>query len=231
MASDLSVLFEDDDLLAVDKPAGVVVHPTYRNPAGTLMDALREYAREWPVGHRPSLAGRLDKLTSGAVIVAKTAAIHAALQRGLWEKDYLALVHGCVTVERGEIDLRLRVDESDRRRVLASATVGKPSLTRFERIACGGELSLLRCRALTGRRHQIRVHLASSGWPIVGDPSYRTPWKNDPQLRAFSRQALHAWRVAFDHPVTGLRIAIEAPVPGDLRDLLASAFDLKSLGL
>jgi 23S rRNA pseudouridine1911/1915/1917 synthase len=236
-------LYEDEDLLAADKPAGVVVHPTYKNPEGTLMDALRNHARGWAAGCRPSLVGRLDKLTSGIVIVAKTAGVHAALQRGLAsarsEKHYLALVYGGASLERGEIDLRLRVDESDRRRVIASDS-GKPSVTRFERIATTGAVSLLRCRPLTGRRHQIRVHLASSGWPIVGDPAYPEqgqPWLHIEdaglrrRLRAFPRQALHAWRVAFDHPVSGARVAIEAPIPADLRDLLASAFDLESFGL
>jgi 23S rRNA pseudouridine1911/1915/1917 synthase len=244
LADRVSLLYEDEHLLAADKPAGVVVHPTYKNPAGTLIDALRDHARGWAAGCRPSLVGRLDKLTSGVVIVAKTAGVHAALQRGVaWEKDYLALVYGGVNPERGEIDLRLRVDEFDRRRVIASATVGKPCVTRFERITAIDGLSLLRCRPLTGRRHQIRVHLASNGWPIVGDPGYPAqgpeaqPWLRIEdsglrrRLRAFPRQALHAWRVAFDHPVTGVRVAIESPIPADLRDLLASAFDLETLGL
>ena len=147
------------------------------------------------------------------------------------EKDYLAVVYGRVNVARGEIDLRLGRDRGDRRRVVGSATVGMASLTRFERLARvaapGAGLSLLRCRLATGRTHQIRVHLAARGWPLVGDPVYGEPrWSQiaDPRLaatlRAFPRQALHAWRVGMIHPATGAALEIEAPVPDDLRELL-----------
>jgi 23S rRNA pseudouridine1911/1915/1917 synthase len=230
------VLYEDEHLLVVDKPAGIVVHPTHRHLAGTMMNALLWYARTWPPACRPSIVGRLDKLTSGLVVVARTAAIHAALQRA-WsssqtEKDYLALVYGRVRSARGVIELGLRRDPADRRRVIASATLGASSITRFERVgrvpAPRVGLSLLRCRLVTGRTHQIRVHLASQGWPIVGDPVYGLPrWKEiaDPPLaealRCFPRQALHAWRVAFAHPVTRQRLLVEAPVPEDLAGLLA----------
>jgi len=242
----LDILFEDDHLLALDKPAGVVMHPSYKNAAGTLLNALLWHARGWPAPQRPSLVGRLDKLTSGVVVVAKTAAVHAALQRTMAssaraavaqadgaasEKDYLALVYGRVNVARGEIDLRLGKDRHDPRRIVASARVGAPSLTRFERLARVAApatgLSLLRCRLVTGRTHQIRVHLAARGWPIVGDPAYGEPrWRQiiDTSLaaavRAFPRQALHAWRVAMTHPVTRRRLVFEAPVPRDLDDLM-----------
>jgi 23S rRNA pseudouridine1911/1915/1917 synthase len=234
----LDVLYEDDHLLAFDKPAGVVVHPTYRHAAGTMMNALLWHARGWPATARPSLVGRLDKLTSGLVVVAKTAAIHAALQRSMTspdsEKAYLAVVYGRVNRARGEIDLRLGKDRGDRRRVVASADVGAPSLTRFERLARVSApragLSLLRCRLVTGRTHQIRVHLAARGWPIVGDPVYGEPrWSRiiDPALaatlRAFPRQALHAWRVSVAHPVTRERLLFEAPLPGDFEDLLRAS--------
>jgi 23S rRNA pseudouridine1911/1915/1917 synthase len=162
----LDILFEDEHLLALNKPAGVVMHPSYKNAAGTLLNALLWHARGWPVPQRPSLVGRLDKLTSGVVVVAKTAAIHAALQRTMAaaaEKDYLAVVYGRVNVARGEIDLRLAKDRRDPRRVVASAHVGAASLTRFERLARVAApavgLSLVRCRLVTGRTHQIRVHL------------------------------------------------------------------------
>jgi len=231
----LEVLYEDEHLIAIDKPAGMVVHPTYKHAANTLMNALLWRARAWPSPQRPSLVSRLDKLTSGVVVVAKDAAAHAALQRAMamndGDKDYLAIVYGRVNVPRGEIDLRLEKDRSDRRKVAASATVGAESLTRFERLgrvaAPRAGLSLLRCRLATGRTHQIRVHLAARGWPLVGDPMYGEPrWSqiDDPLLaatvRAFARQALHAWRVAFTHPMTRARLTIEAPVPRDLADLL-----------
>ena len=234
----LDLLYEDDYLLAIDKPAGVVVHPTYKNTAGTTMNALLWHAREWPAPQRPSLVSRLDKLTSGVILVARTAAAHAALQRTLAHadsaKDYLAVVYGRVNVARGEIDLRLGADQRDRRKVVASTTVGAASLTRFERLARVAApragLSLLRCRLETGRTHQIRVHLAARGWPLVGDPMYGEPrWEQvaDPllaaTLRAFPRQALHAWRVAFTHPISRERLTIEAPVPKDLQDLIKAA--------
>ena len=235
----LDVIHEDDQLLAVNKPPGIVVHPTYKNAAGTLMTALRWYARGWPAGQRPSLVGRLDKLTSGVLIVAKTAATHAALQRELTsnrsEKEYLAVVYGRVNAARGVIDLRLGFDGNDRRRMMASAAAGLPSVTTFERVARGNGLSLLRCRLVTGRRHQIRVHLAARGWPIVGDPVYRTPAVNgtprwsripDPGLadlvRTFPRQALHAHRTRLTHPATGERLSIEAALPADIKKLLTA---------
>jgi 23S rRNA pseudouridine1911/1915/1917 synthase len=234
----VDVLYEDDELLAVNKPAGLVVHPTYKHTTATLMNALLWRARAWPAPRRPSLVSRLDKLTSGVVVVAKTATAHAALQRAMAandaEKDYLAIVYGRVNVVRGDIDLRLGRDRDDRRKVVASVTVGAESLTRFERLARVAApragLSLLRCRLATGRTHQIRVHLAARGWPLVGDPAYGEPrWSeiDDPQLasvlRAFPRQALHAWRVGFTHPITRARIGIEAPLPPDLESLLDAA--------
>ena len=174
----VDVLYEDDELLAVNKPAGLVVHPTYKHTTATLMNALLWRARAWPAPQRPSLVSRLDKLTSGVVVVAKTAPAHAALQRAMAandaEKDYLAMVYGRVNVARGDIDLRLGRDRDDRRKVVASVTVGAESLTRFERLARVAApragLALLRCRLATGRTHQIRVHLAARGWPLVGIP-------------------------------------------------------------
>jgi 23S rRNA pseudouridine1911/1915/1917 synthase len=233
----LRILFEDDYLLVVDKPAGVVVHPTYKNMTGTVMNALLWRARSWPAGERPSIVGRLDKLTSGIVVAAKTPVMHAALQRELAssrsEKDYLAVVYGRVNVRRGQIDLPLARDRADRRRVVVAPDQGAPSLTRFERLArvaapCGG-LSVLRCRLATGRTHQIRVHLAARGWPLVGDPVYgerpRIDVEDRPEaefVRAFPRQALHAWRLSLVHPITRERVSIEAPVPEDLARLLTT---------
>jgi 23S rRNA pseudouridine1911/1915/1917 synthase len=235
----LDVLYEDDVLLAVDKPAGLVVHPTFRHPAGTMMNALVARARGWPAEQRPSIVGRLDKLTSGIVVVAKTREAHAALQRLLHAgaaraKTYLALVYGRVTAARGAIDLRLARDPRDRRRVVASERAGARSVTTFERVARVAAprvgLALLRCTLVTGRRHQIRAHLKARGWPIVGDPVYGEPrWRDvdDPMLaaalRAFPHQALHATHVAFVHPVTGEAVEIDAPLPADVAALLETA--------
>ena len=190
----LEILFEDEWLMAVDKPAGLVVHPTYKNVSGTLLDAL--HARQPDATFSP--VGRLDKLTSGIVLLAKSGAMHADLQR-TWpaaEKEYLAVVDGHVEPMRGEIDLPLGTDPADRRRRIVRPD-GAASVTHYERVAGDGSRSLLRCRPFTGRRHQIRVHLAARGWPIVGDAVYGHA------LDGFPRHALHACRIAFIHPVTG----------------------------
>lgn len=230
----LDILFEDNHLLIVDKPAGVVSHPTFRHPSGTLMNALLGYARHWAQPQRPSLVGRLDKLTSGAVLVAKTTAAHALLQRTLAsarsEKAYLAVSYGLVDA-RAEIALRLRRHPDDRRRVIATQDDGLPSTTHVERLGAietGGSLvSLVCCRLATGRMHQIRVHLAARGWPIAGDSKYGRPATTigahdeiSEALRLFPRQALHAWRLAFTHPITREAVRVEAPVPADLLALI-----------
>ncbi len=224
----LDTLFEDGCLLAVAKPAGVVVHPAYRNRDGTLLDALRE--RSWPAAQRPSIVGRLDKGTSGVVLVAKHAAAHAALQRALAapqaEKMYLAIVLG-IPPSSGTIELPLTSDPADRRRRIVSER-GARSVTAFQRMECGdgpfGEVALLGCRLVTGRRHQIRVHLATNGWPILGDGVYGAT------VDGLARHALHAWRVAFAHPFSAQWIAIEAPPPQDFCSLLYSAFAETSSG-
>jgi 23S rRNA pseudouridine1911/1915/1917 synthase len=233
----LHVIYEDDALVAVNKPAGLVVHPTYRHPSGTLMNALLWHARDWPQGARPSLVGRLDRLTSGVLLVAKSRAIHSALQRTLAspraEKQYLAVVYGHVNAARGTIDTRLSRSRQ-KRRTVADAASGAPSQTIFQRLrrakAPRVGLALVCCRLVTGRTHQIRVHLAERGWPIVGDPKYGQPLWSDiddralsAALQAFPRQALHAWRLSFNHPVGGQAVTCEAPLPADFRQLLMDA--------
>jgi len=201
------ILWEDEWLLAVDKPAGLVVHPTYKNASGTLLDAL--HARDGD--RRLFLLGRLDRLTSGVVLVAKSREIYAAVQRN-WqqvEKEYLAVVEGRVEPARGDISLPLGTDPADRRRRVVRPD-GAPSVTRFERLASDGDRSLLRCRPLTGRRHQIRVHLAARGWPVVGDAVYGRA------LDGFPRFALHAQRVGLLHPVTGAAVRLESAVAEDI---------------
>jgi 23S rRNA pseudouridine1911/1915/1917 synthase len=230
----LCAVYEDEWLLALDKPPGLVVHPTYKNWEGTLLHALLWQAQGWSEGRRPHLVSRLDKDTSGLLLVAKTPEVHAALQ-GKVEKDYLAVVYGRTLGPKGRIDLGILPDPGDRRRMTTARTGGRPSATLWERLAEAERepLTLLRCRLLTGRTHQIRVHLRAARLPIVGDPIYGTPeapgWKRigDPALaelcRGFPRQALHAWRLAFLHPVTGAPLEIMAPVPPDLAGLLAAA--------
>jgi len=233
----LNRLYEDDYVLVVNKPAGVVSHPTFLHPRGSLLNIVLHYAAGWPDGQRPSLVGRLDKFTSGAVMIAKTTDAHARMQRVLAssfsEKSYLALAFGPVTPARGSIDLRLRRHPDDRRRVIATVDDGLASVTQYERLdevdANGCPVALMRCRLITGRMHQVRVHLAARGWPIVGDSKYGEPrWTacNDLALRArlqaFPRQALHAARVSFIHPFTRERVIVEAPVSDDMSALAAA---------
>lgn len=221
----LAVVHEDEWLLALDKPPGLVVHPAQGNREGTLMHGLLWRAH----GYRPHLVSRLDQGTSGLILVAKTPQVHAALQRKGMEKDYLAVVYGRAALPKGRIDLGILRDPADPRRRIASRTEGRPSATLWERLA-ESELSLLRCRLLTGRTHQIRVHLQAARMPIVGDPLYGAPgWRGigDPALaelcRGFPRQALHAWRLGLVHPVTREPLEIRAPVPPDLAGLLSRA--------
>lgn len=238
-AMDLDVLYEDGDLLALNKPAGLVVHPSYKNTGGTLMNGVLERAKAWPDGSRPGLLGRLDKDTSGVVVVAKRPAVHAALQRAMdarhIEKDYVAMVWGRPSPQRGTIDLALDRDPWDRRRITVTDRGGQPSVTKYERLSVSGgnpsglpAFSLVRCRLITGRTHQIRVHLSARGWPIVGDAVYGRKRKGgepaplDEIAYAFPRQALHAWRLSLRHPMTGVAMAIVAPLPADMQRLAAA---------
>ena len=208
----LDVLYEDDALMAVNKPAGMVVHPSFRNPSGTLLNGVL-----WRVRNRkdlrPGLVSRLDKDTSGVVVVALSDGVHARLQRdahtGGVTKEYLAIVCGTPQTSEGRITLPLRRDPADRRRVIADAA-GLPSETTYSVIANGDGYSLVSCRLGTGRTHQIRVHFASIGSPIAGDRTYGSP---DPFIQ---RQALHAWRITFPHPHSRKLVRIEAPVPDDI---------------
>jgi 23S rRNA pseudouridine1911/1915/1917 synthase len=222
----IEILYEDDDLVAVNKPAGLVVHPSFKNTTGTLINGLLEHARAWPAGSTPSLLGRLDKQTSGIVIVTKRGEIQSALQRQMAarriDKDYLAVVWGKPSPNRGTIDLALDRDPWDRRRITVTDRGGQPSVTRYERVATTGEFSIVRCRLITGRTHQIRVHLSARNWPIVGDAVYgrrKIPADAVEAAATFPRQALHSWRISFRQPRTGRELAIEAPLPADMRAL------------
>jgi 23S rRNA pseudouridine1911/1915/1917 synthase len=215
----LDIAYEDDDLLVVNKAAGQVCHPAFRHSRGTLINALLAHAAgEWT----PALITRLDKDTSGLVLVAKSAETQRVLQRlgaeRRIDKDYLAVVRGRPPA-RGSIELALGRDPWDGRRVRAVDRGGSPSVTTFARLECvrvtpREEWSLLRCRLITGRTHQIRVHLAAKGWPIVGDSVYGV---RSPHI---ARQALHAWRVTFEQPRTSELVEAEAVLPADMARLL-----------
>lgn len=229
----LEILHEDEDLLVVVKPAGMVAHPTSRQRGGTVVNALLGHADD--AGWTPRLVQRLDRDTSGLMLVAKSGEAHAALQHAAasFEKDYLAVVWGRPAPDRGTLDGRLGRDPLDRRRMMVS-TSGAPSLTEYEVLARStGDargLTLVRCRLGTGRTHQIRVHLADRGWPIVGDPTYgdgpRRRLLNvavDRAARGFPRHALHAWRLAFRLPSTGERRVFQTAPPDDLLGLIRIA--------
>jgi 23S rRNA pseudouridine1911/1915/1917 synthase len=220
------ILYADDHMVIADKPAGMVVHPTYKNAEGTLLDILRQ---QMPAP--PSIVGRLDRWTSGLVVVARNSVVHSALQRAMaatdCRKEYLAIVHGAV-LNSSTVDLKLQISAADRRRVVVCAESGSPSVTRVEPLATTrvgrSTLSLLRCIAVTGRRHQIRVHLSAGGWPIVGDGTYGDPLR-DGMLDAVvgccrPRQALHAGRLLMTHPFTGAVLRVTSPVPEDLQPLV-----------
>ncbi len=220
------VVHEDDAILVVDKPAGLVVHPGAGNPRGTLMNALLHHAPALAALPRAGIVHRLDKDTSGLMVVARTEAAQTDLVRQLQahsvSRQYLALA--CGDLARGvTIDAPIGRHPTSRTRMAVVAR-GKHARTHVEVLERHGIVTLLACRLETGRTHQIRVHLASIGHPLVGDPVYgggrsaRLP----PLLRAFPRQALHAGRLALVHPVTGREVAWTSPLPRDFADLLAA---------
>ncbi len=213
----LAVVHEDDDLLVIDKPAGLVVHPGSGNWAGTMLNALLHHAAAAAALPRAGIVHRLDKDTSGLLVVAKNEPAQAALVRQLQartvKRTYLALARGVVKGP-GRVDAPIGRHPVHRTR-MAVVAGGKPAVTNYsvrERFAAH---TLLECSLETGRTHQIRVHLASINHPIEGDAVYagRGP-------RIFPRQALHAWKLAFEHPGTGKVVAFESPLPGDFREML-----------
>jgi 23S rRNA pseudouridine1911/1915/1917 synthase len=218
-AIDLAIVHEDGEVLVIDKPAGLVVHPGSGNWEGTMLNALLHHVpavRDLP---RAGIVHRLDKETSGLLVVAKTEAAQAALVRQLQartvKRTYLAVVRGKIAAA-GTVDAPIGRHPVQRTK-MAVVAGGKPAVTHYrvrERFAAH---TLLECDLETGRTHQIRVHLASIGHPLEGDPVYagRAP-------RTFARQALHAWKLAFVHPASGAAVSFESPIPPDMRELLAS---------
>jgi len=209
----LSIIYEDDWMLVANKPPGIVVHPTYKNTSGTLLNAVLWRVRDRP-GAQPGILTRLDKDTSGLVVIALTPDLHATMQKDAaarrTTKQYLAIVVGFPDPQQGEIVLPLARDSGDRRRVVVTPE-GAPCETRYQVLSTHERHSVVRCELVTGRTHQIRVHLAARGWPILGDRVY-----GEPDAR-IARQALHAWRVSLVHPVTQQPLEFEAAIPDDMR--------------
>jgi len=235
-----AILYEDSDLIVLDKPAGLVVHPAPGNLDGTLVNGLLAHCGPDFTGigaeRRPGIVHRLDKDTSGVMVVAKTQlandVLTAAFAARELDRAYRALVWGLPAPATGEIEGPIGRDPRDRKRMAVVARGGKPALTRYRTLrAWHGSVALLECRLATGRTHQIRVHLSSRGYPIAGDPVYlrRVPAAArglDPALRGllldFPRQALHAARLGFAHPRTGAALSFETPPPPDMQNLLAA---------
>ncbi|MBV9735833.1 MAG: RluA family pseudouridine synthase [Acidisphaera sp.] len=232
------VLYEDADLIVLDKPAGMVVHPAPGSPDSTLVNALLAHCGETLPGiggeRRPGIVHRLDKETSGVMVVAKSELALAGLSASFATRDldraYLGLCWGLPTPAAGAIEGAIGRDPRDRKRMAVVSRGGKPALTRYATVrAWHAAVALLDCRLATGRTHQIRVHLAQSGHPLVGDPVYlrRTPAvarllpdAARRRLLDFPRQALHAARLGFVHPRTGEALSFETPPPADLQALL-----------
>ena len=227
----LDVRFEDEQLLVVNKPAGLVVHPAAGNPEGTLQNALLHHYPELASLPRAGIVHRLDKDTSGLMVVARSLAAHKSLVEQLQsrsvQREYLALVHSAVPAG-GSVDAPVGRHPRDRLR-MAVVSSGKPALTHYRVLERFPAHTLLVVRLETGRTHQIRVHMAHIHCPLVGDPLYggrqRLPRRAAPALRealsAFRRQALHATRLAFTHPTRHERLSWEADPPEDLESLLA----------
>jgi 23S rRNA pseudouridine1911/1915/1917 synthase len=223
----LAIVHEDDAILVVDKPAGLVVHPGAGNRSGTLMNALLHHAPALAKLPRAGIVHRLDKDTSGLMVVAKTPEAQTDLVRQLQartvSRHYLALVSG--DLARGVVVDAPVGRHPVQRTTMAIVASGKPARTHVDVLERHGATTLVRCRLETGRTHQIRVHLASIGHPLVGDPVYgRDRAARLPQtLRAFPRQALHAERLALVHPVTRRERKWSSPLPDDFAELIALA--------
>lgn len=224
----LPIVHEDAALIIIDKPAGLVVHPGNGNASGTLMNALLHHAPELAQVPRAGIVHRLDKETSGLMVVAKTLAAQTDLVRQLQARNvkrhYLALVHGHVGAS-ATVDAPLGRHPVQRTRMAVLKSGGKEARTHYavkEHCAPPHDCTLVECRLETGRTHQIRVHMASIKHPLVGDPVYGKKKCGDALLDAFPRQALHAWRLALVHPVSGAEMAWESPLPADFAALLDS---------
>ena len=237
-AMDLVVVYEDDHLIVIDKPAGLVVHPAPGNPDRTLVNALLAHCGDSLSGiggvGRPGIVHRLDKDTSGLMVAAKNDIAHQGLARQFaehsLERAYFAVVWGRPQPRRGEISGNIGRNTTNRKKMAVVPRGGKPALTRYAVVRPVGTLaSLVECRLATGRTHQIRVHMAARGHPVVGDPLYGggqarrlrdVPENVRQAVSTLNRQALHAYLIGFDHPVTGKNHRFESTYPLNLNALV-----------
>ena len=216
----LDVVYEDDDFLVVNKPAGLVVHPAPGHQSGTLVNAALAHSPDIQgIGDklRPGIVHRLDKNTSGLIVIAKNQTSHARISKQfadrLVSKHYLALVHGQIDLDEAIIDGPIGRHPRDRKK-MATVLTGREALTRYRVIQRYKDYSLLEALPTTGRTHQIRVHLASMGFPVVGDATYGR------SQRDFDRHFLHAKALEFKHPSTGVAVKLEAKLSSELEDFL-----------
>jgi 23S rRNA pseudouridine1911/1915/1917 synthase len=227
----LSILFEDDHLLVLDKPAGLVVHPAAGNRDGTLVNALLHHCagRLSGIGGvaRPGIVHRLDKGTSGLMLVAKTDVAHEGLAKQFAahsiDRRYRAIVGGMPRLASGKVDAPLARSSANRKKIaVQDEGRGKRAVTHWRVIEPLSEAALVECRLETGRTHQVRVHMASIGHALLGDPVYGGSSKSHRKLLQeldFHRQALHSAEVAFIHPVTKGRLSFSSPLPSDMQQL------------
>jgi 23S rRNA pseudouridine1911/1915/1917 synthase len=244
----LTILYEDADLIVIDKPAGLVVHPAPGNYEGTLVNALLAHCGDSLTGiggeRRPGIVHRLDKDTSGVMVAAKTELAHARLSEVFANRDldrhYRTLCWGTMSPPAGDIAGAIGRDPKDRKRMAVRLSGGRTALTHYTTLRIWRlAVSLLDVKLSTGRTHQIRVHLAAGSHPVIGDPVYlrRIPAVSKslpPEVRTklldFPRQALHAASLAFAHPRTGAALSFEADPPTDFRDLVAALDTVAGLG-
>jgi len=227
----LTIVFEDEHLLVVDKPAGLVVHPAAGNFDGTLVNALLHHCAGQLSGiggvARPGIVHRIDKDTSGLLVVAKTDVAHEGLAKQFAahsiDRRYLALVNGSPRGSEGTVDAPLARSATNRKKIaIVEGQRGKRAVTHWKRLQNLKDAALLECRLETGRTHQVRVHLASLGHPLLGDPVYGRSGKTHGKLLnelQFHRQALHAAELGFTHPVTRRRLSFSSPMPTDMQEL------------
>lgn len=229
----LDILYEDDSLIVVDKPPGMVVHPAAGNYGGTLVNALQFHCRDLSgIGGvmRPGIVHRLDKGTSGLMVVAKSDEAHRHLSEQFKNrqvsKQYTALVHGNLRQDEGIVDAPVGRHPVERKKMSTKSRRGKEAITRWRVLERFGDFTLVEAKIDTGRTHQIRVHLSSLGHPVVGDSVYGGSKRTveTPEMRAvvkkLTRQALHAGRLSFAHPVTGQEMTFESPLPEDMDEVI-----------
>jgi 23S rRNA pseudouridine1911/1915/1917 synthase len=231
----LTILYEDSSIIIIDKPSGMVVHPAYGNLSGTLVNALLYHCKDLTGINgvlRPGIVHRLDKDTSGVMVVAKNDEAYHHLARQFKNrtvgKVYLAIAYGKFGEDEGLIDSAIGRHPSERKRMSIQAKKGRMAITHWKKIEELDGFTLLEIFPRTGRTHQIRVHLSSTGHPLLGDPLYgrkgRPGTIHDPVLREcvkrMNRQALHAKRLEFTHPRTGERVQFVSPIPQDMKEVL-----------